>query len=559
MLTDCVWCSGACIKNALDDYVCRCLDGFNGVDCRYSTEGCSGHPCLNAGVCRPSLHGAHLSRCICPEGYSGPRCERRNACASAPCLNGGHCVVVGSLAARLAAMTVKQRKWEIEFRKWLRKRKVAKTARVKNLANEVDISTTSTRRQKRAPRRPPPGRRGRNRPAAAATRSKPRGRPRGRPTPKGKLGGRGPVKGRGRAKGGRGRAPGRGKARNNRPGRQFRKGKPGGRGPAKLRGRAKGGLGRVPGPGKARGHQPGRPFLKGKLGRQRPAKPPGRAKGGRGRAPGPGKARGRRPGRPFRKGKPGGRSPAKPPGRAKGGRGRPPNRRISRPGSRGRAKPKSGFKGNGRSRVIGRPRARMPSKGRGRGRVRRPGRQRNRALKQVPPVKPRDRNENWRRQPVARRREGSDRRLISHKKPHTRHRRPPPSRPDRMRGQNERRFPTDRRRPLGRQRVPTSRRTYHSPRYRGGTRLGLAGSDRRRSKVTLHGGYVRSRIKTYQCACVGGFWGAFCQFPPDYKACASNPCGPGKICTDIHDKHGGYACKYSECMLNATGVVSRDP
>jgi hypothetical protein len=30
-------------------------------------------------------------RCICPRGYSGSRCEIRNACQSNPCMNGGTC------------------------------------------------------------------------------------------------------------------------------------------------------------------------------------------------------------------------------------------------------------------------------------------------------------------------------------------------------------------------------------------------------------------------------------------------------------------------------------
>lgn len=46
---------------------------------------CEDVNCLNGGVCDDGT-------CICPDGYSGPRCESFDPCFGVVCLNGGTCV-----------------------------------------------------------------------------------------------------------------------------------------------------------------------------------------------------------------------------------------------------------------------------------------------------------------------------------------------------------------------------------------------------------------------------------------------------------------------------------
>lgn len=49
---------------------------------------CASQPCMNQGNCISENGGF---RCVCPAGYSGNRCEDRDACQSNPCMNGGTC------------------------------------------------------------------------------------------------------------------------------------------------------------------------------------------------------------------------------------------------------------------------------------------------------------------------------------------------------------------------------------------------------------------------------------------------------------------------------------
>ena len=56
--------------------------------CALSGDPCASQPCMNQGTCVPQNGGF---RCVCPAGYSGSRCEIRDACQSNPCMNGGTC------------------------------------------------------------------------------------------------------------------------------------------------------------------------------------------------------------------------------------------------------------------------------------------------------------------------------------------------------------------------------------------------------------------------------------------------------------------------------------
>jgi hypothetical protein len=55
---------------------------------RLSGDPCLSQPCMNQGSCVRDNGGF---RCVCPPGYSGSRCEIRDACTPNPCMNGGTC------------------------------------------------------------------------------------------------------------------------------------------------------------------------------------------------------------------------------------------------------------------------------------------------------------------------------------------------------------------------------------------------------------------------------------------------------------------------------------
>jgi len=55
-----------------DRFVCQCLPGFKGRQCKDVTDECSPSPCLNGGNCTDR----HLNfTCHCVAGYTGRRCE----------------------------------------------------------------------------------------------------------------------------------------------------------------------------------------------------------------------------------------------------------------------------------------------------------------------------------------------------------------------------------------------------------------------------------------------------------------------------------------------------
>lgn len=97
---------GRCIADSSrpDGFRCRCRPGRSGPRCESpaapafslarSVIECSlangGRPCLNGGTC---ISRGSESRCRCPLGYLGRRCEiRATRCESSPCQNSGTCL-----------------------------------------------------------------------------------------------------------------------------------------------------------------------------------------------------------------------------------------------------------------------------------------------------------------------------------------------------------------------------------------------------------------------------------------------------------------------------------
>nr|CAI5869526.1 unnamed protein product [Callosobruchus analis] len=81
---------GTCENTAPDTYLCRCPEGFSGVNCEVVDNPCAPQPCLHGGTCVEA--GGSFS-CSCAAGWTGPTCNINiDECASAPCQNGGVCV-----------------------------------------------------------------------------------------------------------------------------------------------------------------------------------------------------------------------------------------------------------------------------------------------------------------------------------------------------------------------------------------------------------------------------------------------------------------------------------
>ncbi|XP_064423971.1 basement membrane-specific heparan sulfate proteoglycan core protein isoform X10 [Latimeria chalumnae] len=61
---------GICLPSVEYEYQCICRDGYHGDHCEVYKDICEqGNPCLNGGSC-------HSNRCICLAGYGGARCEK---------------------------------------------------------------------------------------------------------------------------------------------------------------------------------------------------------------------------------------------------------------------------------------------------------------------------------------------------------------------------------------------------------------------------------------------------------------------------------------------------
>ncbi|XP_054714277.1 neurogenic locus protein delta-like [Uloborus diversus] len=84
---------GTCVEGANGGHLCVCTPAFDGALCETQRNPCEPNPCLNDGSCHNSGRGVSFS-CMCPAGFSGPRCERDDDdCAGRnPCANGGTCV-----------------------------------------------------------------------------------------------------------------------------------------------------------------------------------------------------------------------------------------------------------------------------------------------------------------------------------------------------------------------------------------------------------------------------------------------------------------------------------
>ena len=83
--------NGACYAFGLN-YTCICPQGYSGLRCEITPPAICILPCANNGTCaiRPT---DNVQICVCLSGYTGSRCEIQiSPCIPVPCLNNGICV-----------------------------------------------------------------------------------------------------------------------------------------------------------------------------------------------------------------------------------------------------------------------------------------------------------------------------------------------------------------------------------------------------------------------------------------------------------------------------------
>ncbi len=79
-----------CVQTSFLDYKCVCPPGFTGPKCGERFDVCASNPCLN-GDCVAPFPGTY--RCSCKPGFKGRFCEESVfICDFRTCLNGGYCV-----------------------------------------------------------------------------------------------------------------------------------------------------------------------------------------------------------------------------------------------------------------------------------------------------------------------------------------------------------------------------------------------------------------------------------------------------------------------------------
>lgn len=83
-----------CNECSLPLYLCfpRCWDGYVGSRCQFR-DPCTTATCMNGGTCRAVTKGNTVDfSCTCRLGFTNHRCLTPiNICISSPCLNGGTC------------------------------------------------------------------------------------------------------------------------------------------------------------------------------------------------------------------------------------------------------------------------------------------------------------------------------------------------------------------------------------------------------------------------------------------------------------------------------------
>ncbi|XP_037294179.1 protein serrate isoform X1 [Manduca sexta] len=81
---------GTCENTAPDQYLCRCAEGFSGVDCERVDNPCAPQPCAH-GSCALAASPRGFA-CACERGWGGALCDIDvDDCASAPCLHAATC------------------------------------------------------------------------------------------------------------------------------------------------------------------------------------------------------------------------------------------------------------------------------------------------------------------------------------------------------------------------------------------------------------------------------------------------------------------------------------